>query len=150
MFQAAWTVWADQISNDAITQKDAGSRKIDRSPVRPRARIYFRLRCWRSCVELLRGYVNTEFVDEHYDSFLREIGPRVRSGEIHYREDIVDGLEKAPEAFIGMLAGRNFGRSPFVMLAGFRRRRCRREGRVTSWRKNPALAVSHSHRTKSA
>jgi hypothetical protein len=45
-----------------------------------------------------------------------EIGPRVRSGEIHYREDIVDGLEKAPEAFIGMLAGRNFG-SPFVMRA---------------------------------
>jgi NADPH-dependent curcumin reductase CurA len=26
---------------------------------------------------LLRGYINTEFVDEHYDSFLREIGPRV-------------------------------------------------------------------------
>jgi NADPH-dependent curcumin reductase len=60
---------------------------------------------------LLRGYINTEFVDEHYDSFLREIGPRVRSGEIHYREDIVDGLEKAPEAFIGMLAGRNFGKA---------------------------------------
>jgi NADPH-dependent curcumin reductase CurA len=27
------------------------------------------------------------------------------------REDIVDGLEKAPEAFIGMLAGRNFGKA---------------------------------------
>jgi hypothetical protein len=37
IFQAAWTVEADQISNDAITQKDAGSRKIDRSLVRPRA-----------------------------------------------------------------------------------------------------------------
>jgi NADPH-dependent curcumin reductase CurA len=60
---------------------------------------------------LLRGYINTEFVDEYYDSFLREIGPRVRSGDIHYREDIVDGLEKAPEAFIGMLAGRNFGKA---------------------------------------
>jgi NADPH-dependent curcumin reductase CurA len=60
---------------------------------------------------LLRGYINTEFVDEYYDSFLREIGPRVRSGEIHYREDIVDGLEKAPEALIGMLTGRNFGKA---------------------------------------
>ena len=60
---------------------------------------------------LLRGYINTEFVDEHYDSFLREIGPRVRSGDIRYREDIVDGIEKAPEAFIGMLAGRNFGKA---------------------------------------
>jgi len=60
---------------------------------------------------LLRGYINTEFVDEHYDSFLREIGPRVRSGDILYREDIVDGLENAPEAFIGMLSGRNFGKA---------------------------------------
>jgi hypothetical protein len=47
----------------------------------------------------------------YYDSFLLEIGSRVRSGDIRYREDIVDGLEKAPEAFIGMLAGRNFGKA---------------------------------------
>jgi NADPH-dependent curcumin reductase CurA len=60
---------------------------------------------------LMRGYINVEFVDEHYDTFLREIGPKVRSGDIRYREDIVDGLEKAPEAFIGMLAGRNFGKA---------------------------------------
>jgi hypothetical protein len=60
---------------------------------------------------LMRGYINVEFVDEHYDSFLREIGAKVRSGDIRYREDIVDGLEKAPEAFIGMLAGRNFGKA---------------------------------------
>jgi hypothetical protein len=60
---------------------------------------------------VLRGYINTEFVVEHYDAFLREIGPSVRSGAIRYREDIVDSLEKAPEAFIGMLAGRNFGKA---------------------------------------
>jgi NADPH-dependent curcumin reductase CurA len=60
---------------------------------------------------LVRGYINVEFVEEHYDAFLREIGPRVRSGDIRYREDIVDGLEKAPETFIGMLAGRNFGKA---------------------------------------
>jgi uncharacterized membrane protein YccC len=60
---------------------------------------------------LLRGYINTEFVDEHYDSFLREIGPRVRAGDIRYREDIVHGIENAPEAFIGMLRGRNFGKA---------------------------------------
>ncbi|MGF7000508.1 NADP-dependent oxidoreductase [Paraburkholderia sp. GAS32] len=60
---------------------------------------------------LVRGFINVEFVEEHYDAFLREIGPRVRSGDISYREDIVDGLEKAPEAFIGMLAGRNFGKA---------------------------------------
>jgi NADPH-dependent curcumin reductase CurA len=60
---------------------------------------------------LVRGYINVEFVEEHYDTFLREIGPRVRSGDIRYREDIVDGFEKVPETFIGMLAGRNFGKA---------------------------------------
>jgi NADPH-dependent curcumin reductase CurA len=37
-------------------------------------------------------------------------------GRIRYREDIVDGLEKAPEAFIGMLEGRNFGK--LIVRAG--------------------------------
>ncbi|HYS85169.1 MAG TPA: NADP-dependent oxidoreductase, partial [Bradyrhizobium sp.] len=37
-------------------------------------------------------------------------GPLVRSGELKYREDIVEGLERAPEAFIGLLQGRNFGK----------------------------------------
>jgi NADPH-dependent curcumin reductase CurA len=31
-----------------------------------------------------------------------------KSGSLKYREDIVDGLENAPEAFIGMLQGKNF------------------------------------------
>ena len=34
----------------------------------------------------------------------------IADGRIRYREDFVDGLEKAPEAFIGMLEGRNFGK----------------------------------------
>ena len=32
-----------------------------------------------------------------------------REGKIKFREDVVDGLEQAPEAFIGLLEGRNFG-----------------------------------------
>jgi NADPH-dependent curcumin reductase len=36
--------------------------------------------------------------------------PLLRSGELKYREDIVDGLDRAPEAFIGLLQGRNFGK----------------------------------------
>jgi NADPH-dependent curcumin reductase len=34
----------------------------------------------------------------------------VRTGRLKYREDIVDGLEKAPASFIGMLQGKNFGK----------------------------------------
>jgi NADPH-dependent curcumin reductase len=36
--------------------------------------------------------------------------PLVRSGELRYREDIVDGIDNAPAAFIGQLQGRNFGK----------------------------------------
>ena len=34
----------------------------------------------------------------------------MRDGRLKYKEDIVDGLENAPEAFIGMLDGKNFGK----------------------------------------
>ena len=34
----------------------------------------------------------------------------VAAGEVRYREDVVQGLENAPEAFRGLLAGRNFGK----------------------------------------
>ena len=58
----------------------------------------------------MRGFINNEFTAEHYLAFLREVGAGIANGRIRYREDIVDGLENAPEAFIGMLEGRNFGK----------------------------------------
>jgi NADPH-dependent curcumin reductase CurA len=58
----------------------------------------------------LRGFINNEFAAEHYPAFLHEVGAGIADGRIRYREDIVNGLEKAPEAFIGMLEGRNFGK----------------------------------------
>ena len=36
--------------------------------------------------------------------------PLVRGGQLRYREDIIEGLDRAPEAFIGLLQGRNFGK----------------------------------------
>jgi NADPH-dependent curcumin reductase len=51
-----------------------------------------------------------EFAPDYYDEFLREIGPLVANGEIRYREQILESLEAAPGAFIGMLEGRNFGK----------------------------------------
>ena len=58
----------------------------------------------------VRGFLNYEFAAEHYPEFLCEVGAGIADGRIRYREDFVDGLEKAPEAFIGMLEGRNFGK----------------------------------------
>ena len=34
----------------------------------------------------------------------------VEQGKIKYREEVIDGLENAPEAFIGLLKGENFGK----------------------------------------
>lgn len=58
----------------------------------------------------LRGFINYDFAEQHYAEFLRYVGEGIADGRIRYREDIVDGLEKAPEAFIGVLEGRNFGK----------------------------------------
>jgi NADPH-dependent curcumin reductase CurA len=35
----------------------------------------------------------------------------VADRRVRYREDITDGLENAPQAFIGILAGQNFGKA---------------------------------------
>jgi NADPH-dependent curcumin reductase CurA len=47
---------------------------------------------------------------QRFDEYRKMAAPLVRSGELKYREDIVDGLDRAPEAFIGLLEGRNFGK----------------------------------------
>jgi NADPH-dependent curcumin reductase len=58
---------------------------------------------------LLRGFIVSDFAPKQPD-FLRDVSEWVRTGRLKYREDIVDGLEKAPASFIGMLQGKNFGK----------------------------------------
>ncbi len=41
---------------------------------------------------------------------MKAMGPWVETGKIKFREDIVDGLDQAPQALIGMLNGSNFGK----------------------------------------
>jgi NADPH-dependent curcumin reductase len=38
------------------------------------------------------------------------VGDWIRTGRLKYREDVVEGLENAPAAFLGLLQGRNFGK----------------------------------------
>jgi NADPH-dependent curcumin reductase CurA len=52
-------------------------------------------------------------VSEHMDAWppaLTELGGMVATGALKYRETIAQGLESAPEAFLGMLKGKNFGK----------------------------------------
>ena len=59
----------------------------------------------------LRGFIQNEFAPTMFDDFLRDMGAWVREGKVTYREDITDGLDHAPEAFTGMLEGKNFGKT---------------------------------------
>ncbi|MFQ6326868.1 NADP-dependent oxidoreductase [Nocardia sp. CWNU-33] len=58
----------------------------------------------------VRGFIQSEFVKEMFTDFLRDMSGWIADGRVRYREDQVEGLEHAPEAFIGMLEGRNFGK----------------------------------------
>ena len=57
----------------------------------------------------VRGFIISDHLGRSED-FLRDVSAWVHAGRIKYREDIVGGLERAPEAFIGLLQGRNFGK----------------------------------------
>lgn len=57
----------------------------------------------------VRGFIQRDFI-ALYPQFLREMGAWLADGKIHYREDIVEGLENAPRALIGLLRGENFGK----------------------------------------
>ncbi len=57
----------------------------------------------------LRGFIVSDFAARQGD-FLRDVSAWVREGRIKYREDVVDGLDKAPRALIGLLRGENFGK----------------------------------------
>ncbi len=57
----------------------------------------------------MRGFIVSDFAPK-YEPARKLMGGLVRSGAIKYREDIVQGLENAPNAFIGLLRGDNFGK----------------------------------------
>ncbi|MFQ6017316.1 MAG: NADP-dependent oxidoreductase [Kiloniellaceae bacterium] len=57
----------------------------------------------------VRGFIVWDFADQE-EAFLAEVGRWLRAGRIKYREDIVEGLENAPDAFRGLFQGRNFGK----------------------------------------
>jgi NADPH-dependent curcumin reductase CurA len=57
----------------------------------------------------MRGFLVRDHVALR-DQFAREVGGWLREGRIRFRETVVDGIENAPAAFLGMLAGDNIGK----------------------------------------
>ncbi|MGH7400863.1 MAG: NADP-dependent oxidoreductase [Candidatus Rokuibacteriota bacterium] len=58
---------------------------------------------------LVKGFIVSDHLARLPD-FLKDCGGWLRDGRLKHREDVVVGLEKAPEAFIGLLQGKNFGK----------------------------------------
>jgi len=58
----------------------------------------------------IQGFIVWDFAAQE-NEFLQEVGTWLREGKIKHREDVTEGLEHAPDAFIGMLRGANFGKT---------------------------------------
>ncbi|BAO86335.1 MULTISPECIES: NADP-dependent oxidoreductase [Caballeronia] len=57
----------------------------------------------------LQGFIVYEHLDI-WPQALKELGERLATNKLHFRESIAQGLDNAPEAFLGLLRGKNFGK----------------------------------------
>ncbi len=57
----------------------------------------------------VQGFIISE-QPQIWPQALAELGALVASGEMKYRESIAQGIESAPQAFLALLKGRNFGK----------------------------------------
>ena len=57
----------------------------------------------------IRGFIVSDFAARRAD-FLRDMSGWVREGKVKYKEFITEGLDSAPDAFMGLLKGANFGK----------------------------------------
>ena len=58
----------------------------------------------------MQGFIIFDDYAHRYGEFFGEMSQWLKDGKIKFREDVVDGLENAPQAFIGLLEGKNFGK----------------------------------------
>lgn len=58
----------------------------------------------------MQGFIINQDYGDRFDEFFNEMSGWVKAGKIHYREQMVDGLEQAPDTLIGLLEGKNFGK----------------------------------------
>jgi NADPH-dependent curcumin reductase CurA len=80
----------------------------DRSPALLRLLLRKRL--------MVQGFVVSDWAAQQ-DEFMQQMQRWVDEGSVVYREHVVEGFANAPQAFIGLLEGRNFGKA-MVKVAG--------------------------------
>ena len=74
---------------------------VDRTPALLSTVLRWRIR--------IQGFI----IFDHYHripAFTRDMSEWLRAGRVRYREEVIEGLENAPRAFIGLLNGENFGK----------------------------------------
>ncbi|MCX6609015.1 MAG: NADP-dependent oxidoreductase [Acidobacteria bacterium] len=74
----------------------------DRLPLLARTLLTKRIR--------MQGFIIWDDYGPRYPEFITQMSSWVNEGKIKFREDVIDGLENAPSAFIGLLTGKNFGK----------------------------------------
>ncbi|KZK84642.1 NADPH-dependent curcumin reductase [Pseudovibrio sp. Ad13] len=58
----------------------------------------------------MQGFIIFDSFPNLYPKFAADMQQWIAEGKVKYREQMVDGLENAPEAFMGLLEGKNFGK----------------------------------------
>ncbi|MBV7300186.1 NADP-dependent oxidoreductase [Enterovibrio paralichthyis] len=58
----------------------------------------------------MQGFIIFDDYGHRYDEFATDMSKWLAEGKIQYKEQVVDGLENAPQAFMGLLEGKNFGK----------------------------------------
>jgi NADPH-dependent curcumin reductase CurA len=57
----------------------------------------------------MQGFIVSNY-RHRYPEFARDMTTWLAEGKVTYREDVVEGLENAPQAFLGLFSGQNFGK----------------------------------------
>jgi NADPH-dependent curcumin reductase CurA len=57
----------------------------------------------------IKGFIVSDHI-QSMGEFVRDVGGWIKEGKIRYRETVIDGLDNAPKAFMGLLKGENFGK----------------------------------------
>ena len=65
----------------------------------------------------MRVFIVFEDFGEFYPEFAKQMGDWVTQGKVQYREEMIDGLEQAPAAFVGLLKGEAFGKRVIKLSA---------------------------------
>ncbi|KAJ3068936.1 hypothetical protein HDU98_007952 [Podochytrium sp. JEL0797] len=59
---------------------------------------------------LIQGFSHSAFLESHHDAFLKWMGEHALDESFVYEATVAEGIESIPEAFVGMMEGRNIGK----------------------------------------